>query len=729
MRIFQSRIALGVLVAMLIFSTARAQDGTPMDRAEMPVTLRAERLFYLREEGRILAEGHVELRQGPWILLADHLSYDETSGMVRARGDVALSTPEGEVVFAEQAEFGRDLRRGDASEVSIRLVNDSRLAARSAALRGDRSFLRHAVYSACRPCEETTLSASSPPIWRIKAFQIERNEGEGVIRYEDAFLEFFGVPVFFTPSFIHADPLIDKKSGFLPPRLLTSSQLGLGVELPYFWNLAPSYDLTFAPRFYSDGDALWQGAWRQRTRTGAYRLDAAAVLQSHANTRPQIPDGFRGAFFGDGRFSPAEQWIWGFNLETTTDDTFPRRFDLSRKTDLVSTLFAERIEDDELLRLNGYYFQGLLEEDSQSRSPIILPLLEYTQEIPWLDAGGRAIVEGNFLILAREKGAQSRRASASFTWDSTYYGALGFVYEFKTQLRGDLYHIENVPYEHDRTVGRSAELIGRLLPTAGLEWRFPMARSGPGGRFLLEPIAQLLFSPSGGNPSGIPNEDSVSFEFDDTNLFAVNKFPGLDLWEGGERLRYGLRAVFMGQGGGQGSVLFGQEYRIDKRDSFAELTNRISHASDIVGFSQLEWKGMHIDQRFRLDQENFQLRLQDVGLSAGLFFNLDVSLRYAYLSKEISTTGIPESEVHLRINHRLSRHWKAYAYLRRDLSQHKLIYNGMGIDYSDECFQARLEFRNDFRRDRDVGPESTLFLKVALLGLGEWDGLRATDVN
>ena len=729
-----------LFLVLLSLASARAQSDARESGFVGPVALRAETIRWLHEEGRVLAEGNVELRQGAWILLARHLSYEEATGMVRAWGDVALSTPEGEVVFAEEASFVHDLKEGDAREVSMRLVNDSRLAARAARLRGEQSFLERAVYSACRPCEDgetAQASASSapppppPPIWRIKAFRVERDEGAGVIRYEDAFLEFFGVPIFYTPFFVHADPAIDKRSGFLLPRLFASSLLGVGMEFPYFWNLAPHYDFTFAPRFYSDGDVLWQGGWRHGTRTGSYRFDAAAVLESRANAKPQVEDGFRGALFGNGHFRPAEQWIWGFELQTTTDDTFPRRFDLSQETEFASSLFAERFDERELLRIHGYYFQGLLEDDSQSRTPVILPLLEYGRELTDPYFGGRALWEGNFLILAREKGAQSRRLSSSLTWDREVFDPLGSVYGFKVNLRGDLYHVENVPYEDDGNMGRSADLIGRLLPTVGAEWRFPLLRAVDRQRILLEPIAQLLLSPQGGNPSGIPNEDSVSFEFDDTNLFAVDKFSGLDLWEGGERVRYGARIVFIGEET-EASMLFGQEYRLQNQDSFAQLTGRHDHVSDYIGSSQLQWRGLRVEQRFRLDREQYHLRLHDVWVSGALpsppfSKDIEVSIRYAYLSEDVSTTERSESEVHLRGNYRLHRNWDAYAYLRRDLSKHKLLYNGMGIRYADECFLAQLEFRNDFRRDRDVEPESAIFFRVALTGLGAWDGLSDID--
>ena len=77
-----------------------------------------------------------------------------------------------------------------------------------------------------------------------------------------------------------------------------------------------------------------------------------------------------------------------------------------------------------------------------------------------------------------------------------------------------------------------------------LEWRWPFVGEigVPDTTLVVEPIAQLVVASGGGNPSGLPNEDSTAFEFDVTNLFSPNPSPGLDLWVGGPRSNIGLRA-------------------------------------------------------------------------------------------------------------------------------------------------------------------------------------------
>ena len=65
----------------------------------------------------------------------------------------------------------------------------------------------------------------------------------------------------------------------------------------------------------------------------------------------------------------------------------------------------------------------------------------------------------------------------------------------------------------------------------------------------------------------MPNEDSVSFEFDDTSLFSRNRFGGIDRVEGG-RINYGLNSGFFGLSGGFSSFFIGQSYRLDESDDF-----------------------------------------------------------------------------------------------------------------------------------------------------------------
>src|SRR3546814_14657943 len=77
---------------------------------------------------------------------------------------------------------------------------------------------------------------------------------------------------------------------------------------------------------------------------------------------------------------------------------------------------------------------------------------------------------------------------------------------------------------------------------------------------VIEPTVQAVVAPNGSNPGEIPNEDSLDFEFDDTNLFKLNRFAGRDRVDSGTRIDYGLEWTGVLDGGGVAGVFLGQRY-------------------------------------------------------------------------------------------------------------------------------------------------------------------------
>ena len=105
-------------------------------------------------------------------------------------------------------------------------------------------IFRKGVYTACEPCRD---NPGKPPLWQIKAARIIHDQAEQTVYYEDARFEFFGVPIAYLPVFFHPDPTVKRKTGFLTPSFMGSRAIGYGVTTPFFWNLAPNYDVTFSP--------------------------------------------------------------------------------------------------------------------------------------------------------------------------------------------------------------------------------------------------------------------------------------------------------------------------------------------------------------------------------------------------------------------------------------------------------------------------------------------------
>ena len=79
---------------------------------------------------------------------------------------------------------------------------------------------------------------------------------------------------FFTP-----DPSVDRRSGFLQPRLNSSSIVGTSLNQPYFHVISESKDITFKPTIFDNRIYMFQGEYRQENEKSSFISDFALLLK------------------------------------------------------------------------------------------------------------------------------------------------------------------------------------------------------------------------------------------------------------------------------------------------------------------------------------------------------------------------------------------------------------------------------------------------------------------
>lgn len=721
--------ALATFAAVLVHP-ASAQNAPPR-QATFPqsgeVLMQADELTYDRETRVVTASGNVELAYGERVLLADRVTYDEKTGVVKADGNVALLDPQGDVAFADQIVLRNEMRDGVIDTLRVLLSDNSRMAGTSVVRSGgNMTTLHRGVYTACDICEE---KGHTKPLWQIKAFRVIHNQEEKRIIYEDAFIEFFGVPVFYIPYFSQPDPTVKRQSGFLPPSLSSSTELGQQVEIPYYWAISPDKDATIIPRFTTKEGTVFQGEYRQRFESGQIGMFGTGTWPRTRTPGTPADDNFRGSLFGDGRFRVDENWSWGFRSELATDDTYLRKYGLSGATDLVSNINASYAEGRNSFTADAYYFQGLLATDSADTTPWVAPILQYKYSYPEQIIGGRVGFSANAMVLERKVGAKSRRVSSTVRWDRRDTTRDGFVLHYFANLRGDVYSVDDVPNPALPGTNFDSQTIARGLPTIGVEWSYPLIRADGGTRHVIEPIAQVIYSPNVGNTVEIPNEDSLSFEFDDTNLFSENRFTGLDQWETGARANVGFRYSIFTADGGQANAMFGQSFRIEDNQSLAAPTGLRDQSSDYVGRIMVSPnKDYMAVYRFRLDDERYKIRRNEVSLM-GREGPIMAELGYAYFAADQTLTFQPREEIYAGSVVKLNEYWRVFGQVRRDLANSRSVSNRIGIGYEDECIDVSLGFSQSFYRDRDLEPDSAVVLRITLKTLGSASASGSVDQN
>ena len=53
------------------------------------------------------------------------------------------------------------------------------------------------------------------------------------IYYDNAVIKVYDIPIMFIPRLSHPDPTVDRRSGFLPPSISDTKNLGESISVPY----------------------------------------------------------------------------------------------------------------------------------------------------------------------------------------------------------------------------------------------------------------------------------------------------------------------------------------------------------------------------------------------------------------------------------------------------------------------------------------------------------------
>jgi len=694
--------AAGFAVGVTLVTATAAQEN--------PILLRADEIIYDTEKGIVTAKGRVEISDDTRMLHADTVTYDQNTGAISADGHVTLTEPSGNVAFADAVQLSGDFRDGALQGFAALIGENGRLTAASG-LRQDGRYTeaKGALFSPCRVCADD----GKPPVWQIRAAMVTHDQVERELKFENASLEFLGIPVAYVPYLTQADPTVRHKSGVLLPTIGTSSQLGTFVEAPYYFSLSPSQDLTLAPFLTTDAGNLLKGEYRQRFDDGGFWLQGALGYDS-LGTRIAGESEWMSHIFGSGRIPLGDGWRTGFDVALTSNDTYLRRYDISYSDRLTTDLFVDRIQGRSRMAVTGYFFQSLRANEPAGQTPFVLPLAEFSYIPEEKVLGGRLRVDSSALILSRPTGTDVARGSVSTDWMRLFITDNGQLITLEGLARGDLYHVTDATFGIP-TAGNNTQTIGRGLAAAVLEWRWPYARDFTShGTLVLEPIVQIVAASGGGNRRGIPNEDATSFEFDEINLFSQNEFPGLDVWTGGGRSNVGLRATaFLPTGSIE--AIIGRDFRTTRDTSFAPGSGLGGEQSDIVGRFKVEFAPyINLIHRYRFDPSTFSLRRNEVYLQAE-YKGSSVNLGYLNLTREsVDPTLGPREEIAVDANLAVYGHWSVFAEARRDLFLGQTLISGGGVRYEDECFIAQVGYRRTDTTDRDLQPGSSVILRIGL---------------
>jgi LPS-assembly protein len=748
----------------------RPKQPRPANDGQMLV--QAVEVDYDYNNSRVSAVGNVQLFYNGTSVEADKVIYDQKTKRLHAEGNIRMTDADGKITYANILDLSDDYRDGFVDSLRVDTADQTRMAAtRSERSNGNYTVFENGVYTACAPCKD---DPKKPPLWQVKGARIIHDQNDKMLYFENAQVEFFGVPLAYLPYFSTPDPTVKRKTGFLMPNITTYSTYGTGVETPFYWAIAPDMDATFNPRFTSKQGVLLQGEFRQRLDNGSYQIRAYGIDQQDPGAFAGQPGErqFRGGVETKGQFALNDKWAWGWDGVALSDYYFMSDYRLSQYKDPLGSFLSLPTEAISQLYLTGvgnrsyfdartiYYlsFSGL-----QNQVPIVHPVVDYSNVINNNILGGEFSYKTNFTSLTRQTAAFDpittlantnglcltasadplarlpsqcllrglpgtyTRLSGEAQWRRSFTDSAGEIWTPFASVRVDAIdaEISNQPgVSNFLPVGSTQAL--RVMPTVGLEYRYPFINVQPWGSTTVEPIAQVIIRPNESFAGKLPNEDAQSMTFDASNLFSVDKFSGYDRVEGGGRANAGVQATTQFDRGGTINVLVGQSYQLFGLNSFAvaDVTNtgvdsglQNARSDYVASVNYSPNRTYTFSVRTRLDEATLNInRFEAEGRAS--FDRWSVSLLYGdyaaqpdlgFLTRRQGVLGSGSLKV--------AANWVVTGAARWDLEANKINQYIVGAGYVDDCFVLAANYVTSFNYATPTTPPALSHAFMLQIGL------------
>lgn len=660
--------------------------------SNLPAILKADVVNGDQINQTMVATGNVELSKGSSVVYADQMTYDKNGGVVRAIGNVKIKNIEIGNVKAVSAEIKDDFSSGKFLESQIVFADGSYLTSpevhRETPLV---TVLQKPVYSICPNPEisaNNELAGVKRDFFSIKSSKTTIDKDRQIMRSRGGIFRFYNVPFFYTPFIQTPLPAKKRQSGFLHPSYYKTTNLGIGLKIPYYFNIAPNMDLTTTPNIGIGGDQfLIANEFRHMPSYGEYHTNFEIANNKITNTangtvakRTEVE--YRWALNSAGIFDFTKNTGLDFSLNTVGDRNYLRDYHGSYLNYNLSRLNVDYIHGRSYHAIKTIKIQELENADAQRAAPFILPMIDSHIETKPFFFKEKLALTSNATVITREDGLQYRRTTF-IPEVNVPFNLHGNLFNIIGKVQNDFYSLDN-NFQFTQRTNDYDKTQYNYKPEGSLSWRLPMIRKKNKSTLLVEPMINFVSSSYKKNFNKLPNEDSNNAELSMSNLFVNDRISGFDRNEAGERLSYGVKSSLFNRFGELGLTV-GQSY---KRSGGLEQDTTIrgfsdSNKSNIVG--QMMYRAVKyfsISYAFQLDESNYRNDVNQVSTSLA-FDRITFSSNFLLLRK--SKQNLTERrQISFTSAIKLGNRWKVNLATARDLVLERTLSKSVMI-YREGC--------------------------------------------
>ena len=584
--------------------------------------------------------------------------------------------------------------------------NEPRLKGNSFSLKDNITQVNSGVFTTCKKND------SCPP-WLLKSDKIQHDKTKKTINYKNALLKIYDIPVLYFPKFFHPDPTVKRQSGFLAPNFSQSNNYGNFISTPYFFAISDTTDLTFSPRIYDNGTAIYQSEYRNYRKNSKHVADFS-VRNDNSLSLGKKNVSSQTHFFLESEFNldteNFDEASIDLKIQQTSEDEYLKAYKIKSpliesESILHSSIDFNFIRDDLDIEITTEVYENLTRLESD-RYEYIYPGFSVSKNIKETNRGNFSLESAGVNKLYNTN-IYEKTLINDLTYKSfNKISALGLVSNYEVLFK-------NFNSDSDKSLTYKNETENSLQSIINYVMKYPLQKIGENFSSSLTPIVSVKYSPN--KSKNISKQDR---EINVDNVFSLNRIGSSDTVEGGQSITIGNEyALYDSENVDKKvfSIDLATSFRDKKNDKLPINSTLGEEHSNIFGSISFNTnKLVDFDYNFSLDNDLETLNMSQIKSTLS-FNNFVTTFDFLEKSNLMSGNSFISNESKLQINKNSSLSFKTRENKEKDITEYyNLIY-----EYQNDCLIAGLEFKKDFYSDGSLKPDEQLFFSITIMPFGK----------
>lgn len=685
------------------------RDWEDADQDPAGAAIRAAANQTALEGDQVTLSGDAVITQGDRRLQADKIHLNRSTGDTVIEGQIELREP-GLLMRAERATLNSESGLGEFKDARF-LFHDSGFRGTSKSLQrtSDNELeLQQGSMTQCTPGDNA---------WVFNAAEIHLDTDKGWGTAKHARLNINDVPVFYTPYITF--PIDDRrKTGFLWPSFAVGSDNGFELSTPYYFNLAPNYDATIAPRFIekrgtmTELETRYMNSWSQWTVAGAYLQDDlykdnAGSITLASNDVPPVK----------------HRWLQGLNQQgnifgVSSSIDYKKVSDIDffddLSTDSLEVKRSSNINQQAQLSYNQRYWQSQLKlqqyqtiDDDLTSQYKLLPQFSLKSNRYGVSFKPELIGELQYTDFQHDDSIEN---GGNFVTGQRVYSELGVSYPmyWSAGFIVPTVKTRHISYQLDSVLPGDDDSPSATAPLATLDMGLIFERPLRFGssRFIqtLEPRFYYFYSDRE-DQTGNPDFDTRQLNFGFSQLFSDTRFTGHDRLDDANQSAIGISSRFIDQASGRevvslslGQIFYFQDREVSLGNPFDDQQS-VSNSNIATELQYQPSDRTWLSNTLLWDSRRDRIQEGSLSLHHRRGNNTLYNLGYVYRREGASTleNGIRDlSQGSASVLLPISERWRLMASYRYDVEEHRALDHVAGLQYEDCCWMVRVLYQQTF---------------------------------